>query len=296
MTQVKPFVIANAGTTKYLCLQNVRLGYGIPAYYLTATKAWNGTQQHRDRNFPSGCSVPVFYSWTGTVDGVRDNYGHIAVRLADGRVWSDGKYFANVDALVGSYLSNGSYLGWGESVNNVKVVTEVSMAETINDDVARQIGWHYLGRNGYDGKPNALQSSQNDIKGKPLTNAQLSTFFLSAEARDWRDSRIHKVYAERDGLKSQNSNLVAERDRLAVANAELTKTVSRLNGEVIGLAQTVKEKQAEINTLQDQVVDLEKENKELKAQLATCGGDDTELLNSFGEILRKLIERIGLKK
>jgi len=248
MTQVKPFVIANAGTTKYLCLQNVRLGYGIPAYYLTATKAWNGTQQHRDRNFPAGCDVPVFYSWTGTVDGVRDNYGHIAVRLADGRVWSDGKYFANVDALVGSYLSNGSYLGWGESVNNVKVVTEVSMAETINDDVARQIGWHYLGRNGYDGKPNALQNSQNDIKGKPLTNAQLSTFFLSAEARDWRDSRIHKVYAERDALKSQNANLVAERDRLAVSNTELTKTVSRLNGEVTGLTQTVNEKQAEIST------------------------------------------------
>jgi len=71
MIQVKPFIIANAGTTKYLCLSNVRKGYGIPAYYSTATKAWNGTQQHRDRNFPAGCDVPVFYSWTGTVDVVK---------------------------------------------------------------------------------------------------------------------------------------------------------------------------------------------------------------------------------
>jgi len=295
MIQVKPFIIANAGTTKYLCLSNVRKGYGIPAYYLTATKAWNGTQQHRDRNFPSGCSVPVFYSWTGTVDGVKDNYGHIAVRLADGRVWSDGKYFANVDALVGSYLSNGSYLGWGESINNVRVVTQGATMATINDDVSRQIGYHILGRNGYDGKPNALQSAQGDIMGKELSNAQMSTFFLSAESRDWRDSRLPKLYAERDALKSVNANLTAERDRLAVANAELTKTVSRLNGEVTGLTQTINEKQAEISTLQDEVAKVQAENKELKAQLATCGGDDTELLNSFGQILRKLIERLGLK-
>lgn len=299
MIQVKPFNPALGGTTKYLCLSNVRKGYSIPAYYLTAKKAWDGTQQHKDRNFPAGCDVPVFWSWYGTVDGVYDNYGHIAVRLADGRIWTDGRYYANVDTLNANYLSGkGTYLGWGESVNNVRVVTQGgSMAENINDDVGRQIGWHYLGRNGFDGKPNALQAPQGDIQGKALTNAQMSAFFLSAEARDWRDSRIHKVYAERDGLKSANANLTAERDRLAKANVELTATISRLNGEVLGLTKTVKEKQAEINTLQDQVVDLEKENKELKAQLATCGNnEDTEWLNKLGEALRWLIARIGVKK
>jgi len=61
------------------------------------------------------------------------------VRLSDGRVWSDGKYFANVDALVGSYLSNGSYLGWGESVNNVKVVTQ-------GDDMPIPDADNYFGR------------------------------------------------------------------------------------------------------------------------------------------------------
>ncbi len=110
MVQVKPFVVANAGTTKYMCLQNVRLGYGIPAYYSTATKAWNGTVQHRDRNFPAGCDVPVFYSWSGTVDGVYADYGHVAVRLADGRVWTDGRYYANVDTLNTSYLGGNRYL------------------------------------------------------------------------------------------------------------------------------------------------------------------------------------------
>ena len=77
---------------------------------------------------------------------------------------------------------------------------------------------------------------------------------------------------------------------------DLDKRVKEQSAQIIGLTQTVNEKQAEISSLQDRTADLEKENKELKAQLATCGGDDTELLNSFGEILRKIIARLGVKK
>jgi uncharacterized protein YoxC len=296
-TQVKPFNVASAGTTKYLCLQNVRLGYGISALYLTATKAWNGTQQHADRNFPAGCSVPVFWSLFLTLDGVYADYGHVAVRLADGRIWTDGRYYANVDELNSSYLGGkGKYLGWGESLNNVKVIGE-SMAENITDDVARQIGWHYLGRNGFDGKPNALQSAQGDLQGKPLTNAQLSAFFLSAESRDWRDSRIHKVYGERDALRTANTNLNAQVTQLTKAVADKQKTIDLLNAQVLGLNQTINEKQAEIDTLADANADLKKENDELKAQLATCGdSEDTDFLNKLGELLRWLIARLGLRK
>jgi uncharacterized protein YoxC len=296
-TQVKPFNVASAGTTKYLCLQNVRLGYGISALYLTATKAWNGTQQHADRNFPAGCSVPVFWSLFLTLDGVYADYGHVAVRLADGRIWTDGRYYANVDELNSSYLGGkGKYLGWGESLNNVKVIGE-SMAENITDDVARQIGWHYLGRNGFDGKPNALQSAQGDLQGKPLTNAQLSAFFLSAESRDWRDSRIHKVYGERDALRTANTNLNAQVTQLTKAVADKQKTIDLLNAQVLGLNQTINEKQAEIDTLADANADLKKENDELKAQLATCGdSEDTDFLNKLGELLRWLIARLGVKK
>lgn len=296
MTQVKPFIIANAGTKPYWCLQNVRQGYGIPAKWDYALLDWQNNVQHKDQNFPSGCSVPVYFNWTGNVGGVTKNWGHIAVRLADGRIWTDGKYYANVSALSTNYLRGGSYLGWGELVNNVRVVTqEVSMAG-INDDVSRQIGWHFMGRNGYDGKPNALQSKQGDIYGKELTNAQMSAFFLSAEAREWRDSRVPKIYAERDALRVTNGNLNTQVTQLTKAVAEKQKVIDAQSAQIIGLTQTVNEKQAEISSLQDKAADLEKENKELKAQLATCGGDDTELLNSFGEILRKIIARLGVKK
>jgi hypothetical protein len=294
MIQVKPFVIANAGTTKYLCLQNVRLGYGIPAHYLTATKAWNGTEQHRDRNFPAGCDVPVFYSWTGTVDGVKDNYGHIAVRLADGRVWSDGKYFANVDALIGSYLSNGSYLGWGESVNNVKVIKEASMAEVINDDVSRQVGYHLLGRNGFDGRPNALQAKQTDIAGKPLTNAQHSTFFLSEESRNWRDKTLPALYTERDTLRT---TVTAKNTQIA----NMQKVIDNQKIEIDKVTQALNAKQVEIDTLQDEVTlqraEIEAQNKkieDLEAQLAAGGGtsEDTTMLDKLKEGINWFIKRI----
>lgn len=89
---------------------------------------------------------------------------------------------------------------------------------------------------------------------------------------------------------------LANRASIEKQVSDLTSRVNQLSGEVKGLAQTINEKQAEISSLQDKAADLEKENKELKAQLATCGGDDTELLNSFGEILRKIIARLGVKK
>lgn len=167
---------------------------------------------------------------------------------------------------------------------------------TINDDVSRQIGYHFLGRNGYDGKPNALQNAQGDIMGKELSNAQMSAFFLSAESRDWRDSRLPKVYAERDALKAANANLNTQITQMTKAVADAQTKLTQANASIIGLTQTVNEKQAEISTLQDEVVKVQAENKELKAQLATCGGDDTELLNSFGQILRQLIARLGVKK
>ena len=167
----------------------------------------------------------------------------------------------------------------------------------INDDVSRQIGWHFMGRNGYDGKPNALQSKQGDIYGKELSNAQMSAFFLSAEAREWRDSRLPKLYAERDALKASNTNLNTQVTQMTKALSDAQTKLTQANTSIIGLTQTVNEKQAEIDAQSDQIAQLTKENTELKAQLATCGnGEDTEWLNKLGEVLRWFIQRIGVKK
>lgn len=109
--QIKSFNQTKAGKKAGYCLQNVRLGFGITSKYANAISAWKGTQQHKDRSFPAG-DVPLFYTYKTD--------GHINVRLANGKIWSDGDIYANLDAYLNGHPAV-KYLGWGESINGVKV-------------------------------------------------------------------------------------------------------------------------------------------------------------------------------
>lgn len=134
--QTKGFDTGKAGTQKYLCLKNVRLGYGIASKWEYARQDWdNNVAKHADQNFPAGVAVPVYFSWVGTLDGIRRDWGHVAVRLPDGRIWTDGRYYASVSTLAANYLSGGSYLGWGESVNGVRVVEQVADSPQVSDPI-----------------------------------------------------------------------------------------------------------------------------------------------------------------
>lgn len=119
MNQIIDFDQSKGGHIPNFCLANVVSGYGIKNKYGSAWEAWQHTQQHREA-YPSNLDIPLFYSYTTTIDGVTENYGHINVRLKNGTVWSDGNIYANLDA----YLQNHSpkYVGWGESVNDYKII------------------------------------------------------------------------------------------------------------------------------------------------------------------------------
>lgn len=118
--QLKAFNKLQAGTVKGMCLRNVRLGYGIGAKYDTATDAWNHTQQMTGE-IPTGVDVPLYYSYTTTINGVRKDYGHINVRLANGQVWNDGKIYANTTSYRLLHPSV-RYRGWSNAVNGVAVI------------------------------------------------------------------------------------------------------------------------------------------------------------------------------
>lgn len=118
--QLIPFNQQNAGKVPNLCLDNVRRGYGISNKYASAWEAWEHTEQHTDRDIPNGLDVPLYYSYTTTIDGVTENYGHINVRLANGTVWSDGNIYASIDAYTANHYPK--FVGWGESVNDFKVI------------------------------------------------------------------------------------------------------------------------------------------------------------------------------
>jgi len=134
-TQVKPFDQSKATAIKNLCLGNVQRGYSIPGKYNSAWEAWQNTEQHTDP-IPSGVDVPVYFSYSATIDNEYKNWGHIGVRLANGKFWSDGVTYNS----IADYTKNHSpkYVGWGESVNNVRVIKQgVNMIDESYKDFLR---------------------------------------------------------------------------------------------------------------------------------------------------------------
>ena len=111
--QVTPFNLAKMGTKSGLCLQNVRLAFGIPAKYYDAKAAMlanrNAGTLHSMASLPKNCAVPVF------VDTSSPNEH---VEVADhGTYYSDGKKVANPSAQ--------KFYGWGETLNDVRIVKYV---------------------------------------------------------------------------------------------------------------------------------------------------------------------------
>ena len=114
------------GSWKGWCQAGARVQFGAPAVWLsdgtydTATKAWNRTKyKHRDRNFPRGLAVPIWFGW-GTD-------GHVAVSLGDGRIRTTSFFnngfdiYGSLDALMRAMPSL-RFEGWSEDINGVKVV------------------------------------------------------------------------------------------------------------------------------------------------------------------------------
>lgn len=113
--QVTNFDLNKMGTQAGMCLQNVRLGYGIAPKYASARDAMNaskarGTFHEGLADCPTDVDVPI-YAETGSP------YAHIMVDV-HGAVYSDGKYLPSFKGMT--------VVGWSEEVNDVRVVEFVN--------------------------------------------------------------------------------------------------------------------------------------------------------------------------
>lgn len=145
--QTKLFYEDEAGKVPGLCLANTRKGYGIAPKYADAWTAWLNTEQHKDRNFPP-LFVPIYFSYTTTIGGVKKNYGHIGVRYPDGRFWTDGRMFASLKAYED--WGKPEFVGWGESINDVKVIEKVAGKVMITKEQENELS--ILATGSYPGK------------------------------------------------------------------------------------------------------------------------------------------------
>lgn len=135
--QVIPFDAGRGGTIPNMCLDNVCQGYNIGNRYASAWEAWLHTEQHPDRNIPVGLDVPLYYSYTTTINGITQNYGHINVHLANGTVWSDGNIYNSIDDYTSKKLPR--FVGWGESINDYKIIQGDDMSQSQVDAIYAEI-------------------------------------------------------------------------------------------------------------------------------------------------------------
>jgi hypothetical protein len=117
------------------CLEYVRRTFGQPAVpgYGTATAGWNNSKtQHRDRNFPAGVAVPVWYALAN------EPAGHVVLRLPDGSVYSTSDLgtvphhhpdLADLERYYAKYGMTLTYRGWTEDIQGTPVITPVIITQ-----------------------------------------------------------------------------------------------------------------------------------------------------------------------
>lgn len=159
------------------CLQYVRQTFGLPARYGTATEAWEKSPtQHRDRNFPSGCWIPVWYGLDN------EPAGHVVLRAPNGSVYSTSDLgntphlhpdLGDLERYYAYYGMTLTYRGWTEDVAGYPVIANTGIAsqgtitpvteeedmghvDSMSDDAMKALAkklWEYDFTN-TNGKPN----------------------------------------------------------------------------------------------------------------------------------------------
>lgn len=126
--QLVSFDIKKMGTKPGYCLQNVRLGFGVPSKHYDAKEDMEANKAagtlHDISTLPTNVAVPVYLDTSSP-------YEHIIVS-DHGTLYSDGKRLTSLNGF--------KVFGWGESVNGVRVVEKVpEPAKLLNEQVADQV-------------------------------------------------------------------------------------------------------------------------------------------------------------
>lgn len=110
--QVRGFDPGKMGTESGMCLKNCRIGYDptIPAKYVDAKAAMEANRNagtlHDMSSRPTNCAVPVFADTSSPNEHVMVYYYNT--------LYSDGQIVSNPNSF--------KYFGWGETLNDVRVV------------------------------------------------------------------------------------------------------------------------------------------------------------------------------
>lgn len=229
------------------CLRLVLHAFGFNGGAAFARSEWDrNTTKHADYNFPPGVAVPIFYSWVGTIDGVTRDWGDVAIRLPDGRVFGtpmrgseNNRLDPNIESRRVAMGGNAKYLGWTETLNGTKIIEwqEENMPTLIDEEGVRILAAGVLER------PEPLETTadlRNHIGGDAL--AKIKEFWYSPEGRAanaWRQSirgQLAAVQAQAQELAlrptKENFDKLQDQITQCVAGAEASaKQLQELRDE-----------------------------------------------------------------
>lgn len=172
--QVRSFNLAKMGHKIGYCLQNVRLGYGIPAKYASAKDDMLANKKagtlHDMGTIPNNVTVPVY------VDS-SSQYEHIMV-CDKGTYYSDGRKLTSVAGM--------KFFGWGEICDGVRVVEWVNepaptLKYKVGDKV--EVGSYYASST--DPVSKAVIRRATGTITKVLTNGCHNPYLLDNGAIGW---------------------------------------------------------------------------------------------------------------
>lgn len=124
------------------CLWLVEEAYNTPepftSMFATARDSWDASAFKHETNEMPGVPVPVYFSWTGTIDGVTKDWGDCRIFVPGRGVfgsplnWDDPLGNAWVADLneVERLIPGAKYLGWTEDISGFRVVDYVEPETT----------------------------------------------------------------------------------------------------------------------------------------------------------------------
>lgn len=115
------------------CLRFVRNSFDIESKYEYAWQAWEASKTKHTGDLPGDAAVPVWFTWTGTIDGVTRNWGDVAIHVPGKGVFgtpmrgggNSNAWHPSVQARAKALGGGAKYVGWTEDVNDVRVVEYV---------------------------------------------------------------------------------------------------------------------------------------------------------------------------
>lgn len=190
------------------CLAYVNEAFGVPKRYGSATDAWNASAtKHRDRRFPSGVWVPVWYGLDTTP------LGHVVLLAPDGTVYSTSDLsntpyhhpsLAHLEWFYAYYGMNLTYRGWTEDVEDTRVLASPSISTQSTTTIHQEDDDMALTPQFEPQVREALEIIVNAVDGFPIFDQNVRSVFdilrAQGDAQTATIAKLVTMLAERERL------------------------------------------------------------------------------------------------